>query len=275
MGKYFLLLIILSPSIGQILPTVPRNVFRLTLEDYSADSEWDLKDQEFDLRGIGKAYFDHTTKNDSGYLSASHDLYHMGDQFIDSVHTVESFLNEVNEAYRTDLPVFGITGYGDFDTTKQIMVPGIFSESRKRKESGRRYRIDYGMSDQITLTVKVPIVNSLKEKYNVIATADPIDAINDLIIYHETSKAYIDSFFQTSTFDYLSLGKRDTLQSIYDDFYGPDGDHSILWALYSQNDPLGNGFIDSRFFSQEIGKDTVGLSDLKNYYFPLLIPPLL
>lgn len=32
---------------------------------------------------------------------------------------------------------------------------------------------------------------------------------------------------------------------------------------------MGNGFIDSRFFSQEIGKDTVGLSDLKNYYFPL------
>ena len=68
MGKYFLLLIILSPSIGQILPTVPRNVFRITLEDYSADSEWDLKDQKFDLRGIGKAYFDHTTKNDSGYF---------------------------------------------------------------------------------------------------------------------------------------------------------------------------------------------------------------
>ena len=194
MGKYFLLLIILSPSIGQILPTVPRNVFRLTLEDYSADSEWDLKDQKFDLRGIGKAYFDHTTKNDSGYFSASHDLYHMGDQSIDSVHTVESYLNGFNEAYGTDLPVFGITGYGDFDTTKQIMVPGIFSESRKRKESGRRYRIDYGMSDQITLTVKVPIVNSLKEKYNVSATADPVDEINDLIIYHETSKEYLSSF---------------------------------------------------------------------------------
>ena len=71
MGKYFLLLIILSPSIGQILPTVPRNVFRLTLEDYSADSEWDLKDQEFDLRAIGKAYYDHTTKNDTAYFSAS------------------------------------------------------------------------------------------------------------------------------------------------------------------------------------------------------------
>ena len=269
MGKYFLLLIILSPSIGQILPTVPRNVFRLTLEDYSADSEWDLKDQEFDLRGIGKAYFDHTTKNDSGYFSASHDLYHMGDHSIDSVHTVESYLNEFNEAYGTDLPVFGINGYGDFDTTKQIVVPGIFSESRRRKESGRRYRIDYGMSDQVTLTLKVPIVNSLKEKYNVSATADPIDGINDLIIYHETSKAHIDSFFQTSTYAGLSSGRRDTLQSIYDDYYSADGDHSILWALYSQNDPLGNGFIDPRFFSQEIGKDTVDLSDLKNYYFPL------
>ena len=196
MGNFFLLLIILSPSIGQILPTVPRNVFRLTLEDYSADSEWDLKDQEFDLRGIGKAYYDHTTKNDTGYFSASHDLYHMGDQSIDSVHTVESYLNEFNEAYGTDLPVFGINGYGDFDTTKQIMVSGIFSESRRRKESGRRYRIDYGMSDQVTLTLKVPIVNSLKEKYNVSATADPIDGINDLIIYHETSKAHIDSFFR-------------------------------------------------------------------------------
>ena len=174
-----LFLIFLSPSIGQILPTVPRNVFRFTIEDYSADSDWNLDDQDFNLRDIGLAYFDHMTKNDSGYFSASHDLYHMGDQFIDSVHTVQSYLSSFNGLYGTNLPVFGGTGYGDFDTTKQILVSGKFSESRERKESGRRYRIDYGMSDKITLTVKVPIVNSLKEIFVIDPSYGPIAGIND------------------------------------------------------------------------------------------------
>ena len=264
-----LFLIFLSPSIGQILPTVPRNVFRFTIEDYSADSDWNLDDQDFNLRDIGLAYFDHMTKNDSGYFSASHDLYHMGDQFIDSVHTVQSYLSSFNGLYGTNLPVFGGTGYGDFDTTKQILVSGKFSESRERKESGRRYRIDYGMSDKITLTVKVPIVNSLKEIFVIDPSYGPIAGINDLITYHETSKAYIDSFFQTSTYANLPIGQRDTLELIHDDFYTAGGDHSVLWAIYSQDDPLTNGFIDPRFFPEEIGKDTVNLSDLKDYYYPV------
>ena len=268
MKNIILFLIILPPSFGQILPTVPRNVFRFTLENYAADSDWNLDDQEFDLRGIGRAYFDHMTKNDSGYFSASQDLYHMGDQFIDSVNTVQSYLNEFNEVHGTNLPVFGVTGYGNLDTTKQILVSGKFLESRERMESGWRYKIDYGMSDQITLTVKVPIVNSLKEKYNVSAQADPIAGINGLITYHETSKTYIDSFFQTNTYANLPIDQRNTLELIYDDFYTADGDHSVLWALYSLSDPLTNGFIDPRFFPEEIGKDTVTLLDLKEYYYP-------
>ena len=63
MKNIILFLINLPPSFGQILPTVPRNVFRFTLENYAADSDWNLDDQECNLRGIGRAYFDHMTKN--------------------------------------------------------------------------------------------------------------------------------------------------------------------------------------------------------------------
>ena len=49
---------------GQILPTVPANIIRITLSDYSAIGEFKLKGQEFNMRGLGRSYFDDETKND-------------------------------------------------------------------------------------------------------------------------------------------------------------------------------------------------------------------
>ena len=62
---------------GQILPTVPANIIRITLSDYSAIGELKLKGQEFNMRGLGRSYFDDETKNDLGFFNGAHDLYHI------------------------------------------------------------------------------------------------------------------------------------------------------------------------------------------------------
>ena len=73
---------------GQILPTVPANIIRITLSNYSTIGEFKLKNQEFSMRGIGRSYFDDETKNDLGFFNGAHDLYHMGDILINDLVTI-------------------------------------------------------------------------------------------------------------------------------------------------------------------------------------------
>ena len=141
------------------MPTVPANVFRITLHNYSMNGEYELKDQEFNMRGIGRAYFDDETKNDLGFFSGAHDLYHMGDLPINDLITVESYLKNINTSYGTSLPLFD-AGY--YDTTRVAIPVGTLTELKKRKEKGRKYRIDYGISNEMMLSIIVPNVFSLK-----------------------------------------------------------------------------------------------------------------
>ena len=80
--KKLTLLFLIAVCYGQVLPTVPANMFRITLENYSLSGELDFKEQEFNMRGIGRSYFDDRTKNELGFYSGSNDLYHVGDLFI-------------------------------------------------------------------------------------------------------------------------------------------------------------------------------------------------
>ena len=137
---------------GQILPTVPANIIRITLSNYSTIGEFKLKNQEFSMRGIGRSYFDDETKNDLGFYNGAHDLYHMGDMLINDLVTIESYLTNFNVINGTSLPVFNA---GHYDTTRTTIPYGTLTELKERKEKGRKYRIDYGVSNQMMLSVTV------------------------------------------------------------------------------------------------------------------------
>jgi len=249
---------------GQILPTVPANIFRITLYNYSIAGELGLKNQEFSMRGIGRAYFDDVTKNDLNFFSGANDLYHMGDLLLNDLVTIESYLHSFNLQYGTSLPVFD-AGY--YDTTRTSIPIGTLTELKKRKEKGRKYRIDYGMSNEIMLSAIIPELLTLKEEYISSATIGRMYGVDDLLDYHASSMAKIDSFFQTATFFMMPNGKRDTLKMIYDDIYSSDGDHSVLWALHAQDKPFSRGFIDPRFMSPNFSNgDTVTFDSLQSYY---------
>ena len=96
-----------------------------------------------------------------------------------------------------------------------------------------------------------------------------IKGIDDIVNYHNSTKASFDLFFESPK--YLNLGRleRDTLKLIYDDIYSISGAHSVLWAQYAGNDLWGKGFINKRFIPTTFApSDTVTLNELIDYYLP-------
>ena len=123
MQRLFVLLLMADILFGQILPTVPSNVFRFSYGSSISESEWDLDEQSFDLRGIGRHYFDNLTHNDSVRFSSNYDLYHNGSLMVDSVNTIEEWLTRFNSDYGFFLPVFGAQL---IDTSKGVSPSGLY-----------------------------------------------------------------------------------------------------------------------------------------------------
>ena len=116
--------------IGQILPTVPDNVFRISMGENISESSWDLNDNEFIMHGIGKNYFDYSILDEELRFSSGFDLYHSGSIYIDSINTIESWLKNVNSSLGLTLPIFNAQ---NINTSKNMSPKGIFSENRTKK----------------------------------------------------------------------------------------------------------------------------------------------
>ena len=266
MKRIFLLFAVAGGLTGQILPTVPSNVFRFSAGANISGETWNLEGQQFALQGFGRHYFDHLTHNDSVRFSSNNDLYHTGTVFLDSVNTVEQWLTQFNTEHNFSLPVFGPQ---PIDTTRSMAPAGTYSEKRAKNTSGTRFMIEYGMSNEITLSVTVPILDSYTVNQSI--TDYSIDAIDDaqvLVDYHVNAKNEFNTFMDSNTFNNLRRGLRDTLQMIYDFYYTNNGDYSVKWAFQALDDPINNLLVDPRFIPPGISKDSVSLADLISYYYP-------
>jgi hypothetical protein len=197
---------------------------------------WNLEGQQFALQGFGRHYFDHLTHNDSVRFSSNNDLYYTGTVFLDSVNTVEQWLIQFNTEHNFSLPVFGPQ---PIDTNRSMTPAGIYSEKREKNTSGTRFMIEYGMSNEITLSVTVPILDSYTVNQSI--TDYSIGAIDDaqvLVDYHVNAKNEFNIFMDSNTFNNLRRGLRDTLQMIYDFYYTNNGDYSVKWAFQALDDPI-------------------------------------
>ncbi|MGY8787822.1 MAG: hypothetical protein ACKVH5_05960, partial [Fidelibacterota bacterium] len=128
MKQYFFLILLNTILVGQIFPTVPSNVFRFTVGKYRSLSAWDLPQQNFDLRGIGRHYFNNIAHNDSVRFSSDFDLYHNGSMMVDSLNTIEEWLINFNTNQGASLPVFEAQ---NIDTSSQISLKGTYLESKR------------------------------------------------------------------------------------------------------------------------------------------------
>ncbi|MBT4554130.1 MAG: hypothetical protein HOC41_00405 [Candidatus Marinimicrobia bacterium] len=266
MKQYFFLILLNTILVGQIFPTVPSNVFRFTVGKYRSLSAWDLPQQNFDLRGIGRHYFNNIAHNDSVRFSSDFDLYHNGSMMVDSLNTIEEWLINFNTNQGASLPVFEAQ---NIDTSSQISLKGTYLESKRKSTLGNTFKIDYGMSNDVTLSISVPLLDSYTldqtvSDYSVGSLSD----VDILLNYHTKAKSDFETFMKLNDYKNLRTGLKDTLTFIYDTFYKKSSEYSVLWATHGGNNPINEYLIDSKFFSSEMEKDTVNLSDLVNYYYP-------
>ena len=139
---YFFLLI---PLVSQILPTVPKNVFRISIGTIHSEGNWNIKNQNFNMNGIGKRYFNNGLNGEKNDFLSNYDLYHLGSTQIDTSNTfdlnylgsdildtansVEDWLIKFNTYYGKNLPTLGKEG---FDTNKTVSILGLFNERREK-----------------------------------------------------------------------------------------------------------------------------------------------
>ena len=266
MKRIFFFLLMNGLLIGQIYPTIPSNVFRFSIGQSHSQSKWDLEKQEFDLRGIGRHYFDNKTHNDSVRLSSNYDLYHNGTMMLDSVNTIEEWLTNFNTSQGVFLPVFGAQL---IDTTVQVSLSGSYLESRKKSTMGNLFKIEYGMSNEVTLGISVPVLDAYTIDQTITDySVESLSNVDILLNYHLNAQDDFETFISSNDYKNLRRGLKDTITAIYETFYKKNSDYSVLWATQSGNNPINNLLVDSRFISNEMGKDTVSLSDLVTYYYP-------
>ena len=108
----------MSFCLGQVLPTVPANIFRVTIQNYNSSQELSLRNQKFSMHGISHAYFNDSKKNAFGFYNSSNDLFHIGSNELGESVTTESFLKIFNINYEQNLPDFN-AGY--FDTSLSLI----------------------------------------------------------------------------------------------------------------------------------------------------------
>ena len=265
-----LLFFISCTCFGQILPTIPNNVFRFSAELESSNYYRSLDEVQFSLYGIGRHYFDNRTHNGSIRFSSNFDLYHTGSLGFDTT-TVEGWLKNFNTKYNFSLPEFGPQA---IDTSLGMSSLGLYSKNWEENIKGKSINIDYGMSDEITLSVKIPFIDSYVMDQSIFDfSVKPIQGAQILIDYHQNVKNEFNNFFSSNEYTNLERGLRDTLKIIYNIYYTDedtlfDGNHSVNWIFQSQNDPINNGLVDPMFIPNEIAKNRVSLNDLVEYYYP-------
>ena len=277
---YFFLLI---PLVSQILPTVPKNVFRISIGTIHSEGNWNIKNQNFNMNGIGKRYFNNGLNGEKNDFLSNYDLYHLGSTQIDTSNTfdlnylgsdildtansVEDWLIKFNTYYGKNLPTLGKEG---FDTNKTVSILGLFNERREKVFFGKKIKIDYGMSDEITISLSSSIydkylINQNFSNYSIGKASN----VESLIEYHNYAKTEFKNFISSNNFDNLHRDIRSTIKMIYDYYYSDGSPYSVNWVFHSKDDPLNNLIVDDGFKPSALaGVDSLSLDSLVAFYYP-------
>ena len=108
MIKFILLLALgISPLFSQVLPTIPKNVFRFTNGYIHNNGSWNLSNQNFNLRGLARRYFDNKIYDENGNFNSNYDLYYLGSTSLDTNNTFS--LNYLGNDIPNHLSLIGQT----------------------------------------------------------------------------------------------------------------------------------------------------------------------
>ena len=267
-------LLLCNTLLSQTHFTLPKNVWRFSLEGSLSGGRWisgggkvDLPDEYFTLGGYGKRYYDHII------ASSNDDLVGLGGMYINATDSVGKVIRKFNLSSSAGAWGDTLADFGrDFFGPDSITVGGFITDSsRRRIERITQFTLEYGLSDKFTFVVQVPYFLRLSQtntwgwRGESSNNAD-MGGFND---YHTANKAKFEKLFESIHFNTLAPEVADKLRLIYDTFYTLGGRYSVLWALNGGSDPLKNGIFGSEYnpFSDE---DTVatGIDSLLSFYHP-------
>ena len=235
------------------------------MESSSGTYKWALATQSINLRKFGRQYFDFYTLDDEGHFSSQMDLFNLDQTPLDSTISIGTFLDNINQNYEFSLPNFH-ENY--FDSTTAFILGGSVFEKRTKTLKTNTYKIDYGLSNDFTFHLSIPIIQTQTVSF---AFSDfearEITGMDNFISYHESAKSSLDDFKNSIDFYTLSASERLKILDIYNRFYTEDGEQSILWALNGGKNPLENGIFLSEF-NPTTQSDSVTIMDLLDYYYP-------
>ena len=71
------------------------------------------------------------------------------------------------------------------------------------------------MSDRITLSLAIPVMDTYEITQSVTAQGNAIYGIDELVNFHRNAKSGLESFIASDTYFFMRSGLRDTVQMIY------------------------------------------------------------
>ena len=118
-------------------------------------------------------------------------------------------MTNFNSIHGFSLPVLGPQ---EIDTTQGMSPIGNFSEKRKQRITGRKIDLEYGMSNEITLSVSIPVIDSytISQSFSDYSIGS-IQGAQRLVDYHQEARQNFNTFINSNSFSNLRRGLKDTL----------------------------------------------------------------
>lgn len=254
--------------------TLPKNVWRLSIENEFSSGQWSttngkegVPDEFFDLQGYGLRYYDHKNQD------SKRDLYNLHQQYV----TITDRADEVIADFQIKDSAIA---WGDtlLDFSQNFFGPDpvnmggyITNSERSLSSSLSRIRIEYGVSEKVTMSISIPNYSKVEET-NVwgwrSGSMENFD-LGGFIAYHQANKMKFDDFFASEFADSLGSYMLNRLRAVYDSFYTDGGQFSILWAMEQDPDPISKSLTGAQFnpFSNS-EKDPTNIDSLMQYFHP-------
>ena len=251
--------------------TLPNNAWRVTVKQTNGFGKWKsatgytgVGPQYFNLDGYGRQYYDHIHPN------AYYDLHHLDSLSIGTTtfgDLIRGFNQSSSAAVWGDtLPEFQTVFFGPDSVT----IGGYLKNTKLQHTLSRQdFRLEYGVSNQVTFSFEVPYFKRLEEDRTWLWQGIAADGLPEFIAYHDSARqSFVDfaSFFQFFPMDADTL---DDLLEIQERLYTWDGDNSVLWALAGGTDPLQTGIAGTAYnpFATTDSSSTT-IDSLIGWYLP-------
>lgn len=241
--------------------TVPENVWRVNLRQSVAAGNYigpngkkGIPNMPFSLANYGKRYIDHSYVVD-GFYASDNDLHNLDTLGYNSNYTIGQYIRYYNSVYGDSIPDLSV----DFFETDSIALTGTIDQEIKKTVWGVNMSIEYGLSDRMTIQMKIPYYTYVSQNRANSFSANEIKGLDDFVLYHSNARAAMDSALNNN-YDV-------NLQIIRDRFYSWAGDNSVLWAM--SGNPFSNGIYGAEYNPFSLNDTTaVTMNDLLNYYYP-------